>query len=88
MICDLVPSYREVNNPVPIPTFLRKTKVASAEPISLEPDPCVVEASTRKNLAWSRGLGLKLSPVKARGDCKRVKIIPTLPCSSYHSTID
>jgi len=88
LLIDLVPSYREVNSPVPIPTFLRKVEVVSREPNTMIPDPIVAEVSSSKNLAWSRGLGLMLSLVKTRSAHKKSGTNPTLSTQLLHSSID
>jgi hypothetical protein len=36
---DLVPSYREVTSPVPIPTYLGKAEVVTGEPSTVISDP-------------------------------------------------
>jgi hypothetical protein len=44
----------------------------------MEPDPLVSEASNGNSLAWSRGLGLEISPVKTRSAHKKWGLpIPT-----------
>jgi hypothetical protein len=53
LLSDLVPSYREVTSPVPIPTFLGKAEVVSGEPSAVTTDPVCSEVSSGKDLAWS-----------------------------------
>jgi hypothetical protein len=77
MLSDLVPSYREVTSPVPIPTFLGKVVVVSGGPSDVATVSGSSEVSSGKDLAWSRGLGLELSPVKTRS--ARKKWVQTFP---------
>jgi len=66
-----IPFLRESEALIPLPSFLRKKSI----------DPCVErgEASTSrvlvgeggKDFAWSRALGIELSPVKTRSDRKK-----------------
>jgi len=62
--------------------------VASGDPSTMILDPIVAEASSGKNIAWSQGLGLKLSPIKTRSARKKSGTNPSIPTTSSHSSIE
>jgi hypothetical protein len=71
MVTTLVPSYRDVSNPIPIPTFLGKEVVVNAGPGDASRASSCIGVSNGKDLACLQGLGLELSPVKTRSARKK-----------------
>jgi hypothetical protein len=71
LITSLVPSYREASSPIPIPTFLGKEVINRAETSGASGASTCVGEDSGKDLAWSRGLGFEVSPIKTRSARKK-----------------
>jgi hypothetical protein len=82
MINSLVPPFREASSPIPLPTFLGKeffnvSELSGAIGVSSSSGETAV-----KDLAWSRGLRLEVSPIKTRS--ARKKLGTNLSFSAQH----
>jgi len=71
VINSLVPSFREASSPIPILTFLRKEFIIRAKDTRALGDSSSIGEGSGKNLAWSQGLGIEVSPIKTRSACKK-----------------
>jgi hypothetical protein len=71
MISALVPSINGKLKLHPIPTYPGKDLVTSSSSKGVHFDPSGVGIDPGKEPAWSRGLGLELSPIKTRSARKK-----------------
>jgi len=67
----LVPTFKEIHQPVPIPTFQGRIVVVSDSTRHYVGQPQWSREVSLKDYAWTRGLGLELSPIKTRSAIKK-----------------
>jgi hypothetical protein len=79
-LCQVWYPIREVDSPVHLPIFSNRAEVADGVQGTSGSDLPISETTKDKSYAWSRGLGLELSPIKTRSARKRAG--PTLPTAS------
>jgi hypothetical protein len=82
LITTLVPPIREVSGPIPLPTYLGKEVFKDSEYSGTLGASTSSGEPTGKDLAWSRGLGLEVSPIKTRS--ARKKLGTNLSFSAQH----
>jgi hypothetical protein len=63
---NLVPSYKEVLSPVPLPIFSRKVVIPPPELATTSNTKTASEDPSGKDYFWSKGRGFELSPLKTR----------------------
>jgi hypothetical protein len=81
----LVPDYREITSPLPIPTYQGNSIYKGLMGMILRQAIFRKVDFSGKEYSWSRGLGLEVSPIKMRSARKKNLLNTTLPVTQTNS---
>jgi hypothetical protein len=83
----LLPSYKEVISPTPLPTFLGTTPFSQPDFVSSLDPPETRPLLPQRDYTWTRGHGFEHSPIKTRSARRKEGSSSTIHCGYNHKLL-